>query len=179
MSTPVPPPRSHVDCCLGSTPAPRYRGTAVAGPFGICCGPRPRPTRDTTRGRGQHETRPAAPPGRQVVPRRVSRETAEKVRFQEFNFQTLGSESFPEEAALRSGCQNRGSKIEFLNPRCTCVHPTFAPRVEGKVGDRVEGGGRQTIRLAMVEVHRAYQVRRALRRDAERGAEIGRCHRSF
>ena len=51
--------------------------------------------------------------------------------------------------------------------------------MEGKVGDRVEGGGRQTIRLAMVEVHRAYQVRRALRRDAERGAEIGRCHRSF
>ena len=39
--TPLPP--ALMRGCLGSTPAPRW-GRAVARPFGICCGPRPRPT---------------------------------------------------------------------------------------------------------------------------------------
>ena len=37
-------------------------------------------------------------------------------RIQGFSFQTPNSESHPKEAALWRGCQNRGSKTEFLNP---------------------------------------------------------------
>ena len=54
---------------------------------------------------------------------RPDRDVRTDSEIQEFSFQTPDSKSPPKEAALRRGCQNRGSKTEFLNPR---YHPYMA-----------------------------------------------------